>query len=284
MTPSTLRRRTRCVALLLTLTTFAFPLAVRAQADSSGIPSYAQPVAPAVEEETIHGRIASVDGPDGLQVNDDRGFVDNVRLDQHTAINPPGTRLLPGMTVSIVGVNRGSAFAASRIDLPRQGAGVAPPPGTELTGILGTSLDSKSAFVGEEVVLTNVSSSDGSIVGATLNGSVADVTTAGQGRNAQIEIHFDTLQLNGGAVYPIDVVVAQMQVNTKSNAAKEVGGALLGMLAGNALGKTLLGVSGGGIVGAVGGFLIAKDNRSDIVIPANTSVTVRLVNQRRQPS
>jgi hypothetical protein len=56
------------------------------------------------------------------------------------------------------------------------------------------------------------------------------------------------------------------------------------MLAGNAIGKTLFGVSGGGIVGAIGGFMIAKDDRSDVVIPANSAVTVRLVNPRRQAS
>ena len=58
-----------------------------------------------------------------------------------------------------------------------------------------------------------------------------------------------------------------MKVKTKSNAAKEVGGALLGMLAGSALGS-IFGVGGGGIIGAVGGYFVAKDNRSDVVIPA----------------
>jgi outer membrane lipoprotein SlyB len=282
-TPSPLR----LAVALLALSTAPTPVAAGAQADSSGIPSYAQPSAPTAEEETIHGQIAAIDAPDRLQVHDDRGFIDDVQLDARTTVNPPGTRFLPGMIVSIAGVSRGSYFAARRIDLPRQAAGVGqppPPPGTELTGVLGTALDSKSAYVGESVTLANVASSDGAIAGATLSGAVTNVVTAGQGRNAQIEIYFDTLQLRGGTVYPVDGVVAQMQVNTKSNTLKEVGGALAGMLAGNAIAKTVLGVSGGGIVGAVGGFLIAKDNRSDISVPADTTVTVRLVNPRRQPS
>jgi hypothetical protein len=280
---STLQSRT--FAALLVGALAAIPLGTFAQT-SGDLPSYARPNAP-VETETIHGRIASVDGPDGLHVRDERGFIDNVQLRGDTTIDPPGTRLMPGMQVTIAGVNRGPVFAADRIVLPQQAAGVAPPPplpGTELTGIIGTALDSKSAFVGEEVVLTGVSSDDGSIAGATVTGTVSHVTNPGQGRNAEIELHFDSLQLRNGTVYPVDGVVASMQVNTKNNAAKEVGGALLGMLAGNAIAKTTLGVSGGGIVGAIGGFLIAKDNKTDVVIPANTAVTVRLVNARRQPS
>jgi len=42
-------------------------------------------------------------------------------------------------------------------------------------------------------------------------------------------------------------------------------------------------VSGGGIVGAAGGYLIAKDNRADVVIPGDTAITVRLLRARRQP-
>lgn len=282
-----LRRRARIfTALLVLAATAAVPVTALAQPDSSGVPSYARPNTPS-GEETIHGRIASIDGPESLQVRDDRGFVDNVQLVPGTIITPAGTRLLPGMIVAIAGTNRGLAFAARRIDLPAQAVGVAPPPplaGTELTGVIGTALDSKSAYVGEPVVLSNVSSDDGTIAGATVTGTVSHVTTAGQGRNAEIELHFDSLQLRSGTVYPVDGVVASMQVNTKSNAVKEVGGALLGMLAGNAIAKTTLGVGGGGIVGAIGGFLIAKDNRSDVVIPAATAVTVRLVNPRRQPS
>ncbi len=73
-----------------------------------------------------------------------------------------------------------------------------------------------------------------------------------------------------------------MKIKTKRQRRERVGGALVGMIVGNALGKTLLGVSGGGVVGAFGGYLVAKDDRTDVTIPANTGVTVRLVHERRQ--
>jgi hypothetical protein len=165
------------------------------------------------------------------------------------------------------------------------GAGAAfaqPAPGTALTGTISTGLDSKTAYVGEDVVANNVSSSDGSIRGATLQGAVTRVVRAGQGRNAQLGVHFNYLRLSNGRVYPVNGVVQSMQVNTKSNAAKEAGGALVGMLAGNAIAKTVLGAKGGGIVGAVGGYLIARNNRADVTIPANSTVSVTLVSPRRQ--
>jgi hypothetical protein len=295
--------QTKIFAGLAALAIAAVPLGALAQAAPSGMPSYASP-ASAPDQETIHGHIASIDDADSLQISDDRGFVDSVQLGQDTIINPSGTQLQPGMTVTIAGVSRGSVFAAHRIDVaaamnapppqqqfpqqpsfpqqPPAAQPMRPAPGTELTGALTSSLDSKSAFVGQTVVLTDVASSDRSISGATLLGTVTDITRPGQGRNAQVRIHFDSLRLPDGTSAPVDGIVESMSVKTKSNAAKEIGGALLGMLAGNAIGKTLFGVSGGGIVGAVGGFMIAKDNRSDVVIPQNTAVTVRLVNARRQ--
>jgi hypothetical protein len=293
-----MRRPAKISVALLALVLGAAPLGALAQSEPAGIPSYAVPAsadAKGGDQETIHGSVASVDDADTLQVSDDRGFVDNVKLDPGTLINPSGSRLQPGMVVTITGVNRGAAFAADRIDIATastspaaQQSEVIPPgqpaPGTELTGNLKTSLDSKSAFVGEAVVLTDVSSRDGSIRGATLAGTVTDVTRAGQGRSAQVKLHFDSLRGADGKSYPIDGIVASMQVKTKSNAVKEAGGALVGMLAGNALAKTILGIGGGGILGAVGGYLIAKDNRADVVIPADTAITVQLVKARRQAS
>lgn len=293
---------------LITLAMAAFPVAVPAQ---SAVPSYAVPPAPSANQETIHGKIASYDGAVSLQVNDDRGFVDNVQLQPNTVVNPNNALLQPGSTVTIVGEARGSVFAADRIDvagqpevsgplppaqppaaplpppppqppvLPQPPAAVALAPGSVLTGILRAPLDSKNAAVGEDVTLHDVASSDGSIAHATLLGTVTDVTRAGQGTNAQIRMHFDALRLPDGTIQPIDGVVVSVEVKTKSNAAKEIGGALVGMLAGNAIGK-MLGINGGGVLGAAGGFLIAKDNRENVVIPANTAIGVQLENPRRQ--
>jgi hypothetical protein len=120
-------RTGRIFAALLSLAAFSVPLTAFAQetpAAAAPAPSYARHVAKG--EESIRGRIDRFDGKYGLQVHDDRGFVDNVEMHQGTVINPTGLALQPGMSVTILGYNRGHAFAANEIDTPYVSYGFAP--------------------------------------------------------------------------------------------------------------------------------------------------------------
>jgi hypothetical protein len=157
----------------------------------------------------------------------------------------------------------------------------APQPGMQFTGSLQQNVSSANANVGDQVTLVNVDSTDGTITGARMYGHVAAVTRAGQGRNAQILLAFDTLQLANGASYPVVGEVTQAQVNTKNNGAKEALGALGGMIVGNILGKWV-GTNVGGLIGAAGGYMIAKNNRENVTIPADSTVSVRLVQPHPQ--
>jgi hypothetical protein len=115
--------QTRVFAALVALAAAAMPAGSFAQtATPDSPPSYARP-SYGTPDETIHGRISSFDGAYSLQVRDDRGFIDNVQLQQGTVINPTGIRLQSGMSVTIHGVNRGAAFAANQIDTPYQSYG-----------------------------------------------------------------------------------------------------------------------------------------------------------------
>jgi hypothetical protein len=99
------------LAALATLT----PLVAAAQ----DVPSYAQPAGqPANDDQQVRGRITAFDGAYSIQVQDERGFVDNVQLHDGTIINPTGLTLAPGMIVSILGYNNGSFFAANEVDTP----------------------------------------------------------------------------------------------------------------------------------------------------------------------
>jgi hypothetical protein len=93
-------------------------------ASAQDIPSYAQPS----RDESIHGRIASVNGTFNISVRDDRGFIDNVELHQGTIINPTGLTLVAGMTVTILGAANGGAFEATEIDTPYNYDGPLPEP------------------------------------------------------------------------------------------------------------------------------------------------------------
>jgi hypothetical protein len=161
-------------------------------------------------------------------------------------------------------------------------ANAAPVAGAQYAGTITNSIDTGSAYVGQPVTLTHVTSEAGDVAGATMSGQVTRVVKASQGRPAQLQMTFTRLRLRDGSTYAIDGVVTGMQANTKSNALKEAGGALAGMLIGNMIGKTIFHASGGGFLGAAGGFLIAKNSRQNMSVPAGSAVRVTLRSVRRQ--
>ena len=119
----TLNKILPVLAATLAFAGLAFPPSASAQ----DVPSYANP-SYASSDETIHGRILSIDGTFDIRVTDDRGFVDSVHLHQGTIINPTGLTLAPGMSVTITGYNAGQSFEANEIDAPYAYDGPAPVP------------------------------------------------------------------------------------------------------------------------------------------------------------
>jgi hypothetical protein len=153
--------------------------------------------------------------------------------------------------------------------------------GTELSGTIDQNLDSKSAVVGQRFTMSNVHSQDNNINGATIYGHVDEVQSAGQGRAGKISIAFDKLHTRAGGSYALDGRTTAVQVNTKSNALNEAGGAVAGMIVGNILGKKV-GTNAGGLLGAAGGYIYAKNAKQNVTIPANSTVTVQVIRARRQ--
>jgi hypothetical protein len=88
----------------------AAPISVNAQ----DLPSYATQSG----DTQIRGRVLSFDGGYTVDVRDERGYIDHVRLHRGTIINPTGLTLSSGMIVSILGYNAGTYFAANEVDTP----------------------------------------------------------------------------------------------------------------------------------------------------------------------
>jgi hypothetical protein len=153
--------------------------------------------------------------------------------------------------------------------------------GTELSGTIDQQLDSKSAVVGQRFTMSNVHSQDNNINGATIYGHVDSVQSAGQGRAGKISIALDKLRTRSGGSYALDGRVTAVQENTKSNVVNEAGGAVAGMIIGNIVGKKL-GTNAGGLLGAAGGYIYAKNAKQNVTIPANSVVTVQVIRARRQ--
>jgi hypothetical protein len=156
-------------------------------------------------------------------------------------------------------------------------------PGTELVGNLDQSLDSGSAQVGQRITMHNVHSQDNYIHDGVIYGHVARVQRAGQGTPGKIELAFDKLRTSSGTSYALSARATNVQVNTKNNTLKEVGGALAGMIVGNVLGKWV-GTNIGGIIGAGGGYMYAKNNRQNVTVPQNAVVTLQVLRAYRQAS
>jgi hypothetical protein len=157
--------------------------------------------------------------------------------------------------------------------------------GSTFNGTITSDLSSKDAKVGQPVVLTNVTSADGSgrVTGGTLYGHVVAVTHAGQGARPEIQVDFTKLRTGSGSTYAVHSSIVGAKVNTKTNATREVVGAVVGNIVGNYLGKHL-GTNLGGAIGAAGGYLYAKNYHENVTMPSGSVVTVQVTSAHRQAS
>ncbi|GAC1407961.1 MAG: hypothetical protein NVSMB64_15530 [Candidatus Velthaea sp.] len=154
-------------------------------------------------------------------------------------------------------------------------------PGTTLSGTLTQDISSKDAQVGQSVTLTGVTSASGAVHGATVYAHVTDVTRAGQGKRPQVQIALDKIGYANGTSQSVSGVVTSAKENTKNNTVREVGGAVIGNIVGNLAAKKL-GLPLGGLLGAAGGFLYAKNYHENVTIPKDSIVSVRVTAARRQ--
>ncbi|GAC1301744.1 MAG: hypothetical protein NVSMB19_10240 [Vulcanimicrobiaceae bacterium] len=179
-----------------------------------------------------------------------------------------------------------TAAAAALIGFSPLAASAAVSVGTQLTGTIDQSLSSNHAQAGQPFTMSNVRSSDNNITGGKVYGHVLNVQKAGQGTPGRIGLAYDRLVTRSGTAYAISGNTVSADTQTKSNAVKEIGGAVVGSIVGNYLGKHIGGVASGigGVVGAGGGYLAAKNNRENVEITPNSTVVLQVTQARRQAS
>lgn len=161
--------------------------------------------------------------------------------------------------------------------------------GAQVNGKLRQDINTGTAHVGDHFVMDVVApypSGDPRYNGAIITGTVASVTPAGQGVTPKIQLQFDTLRLSDGSVAELDASVSQQQQKQDSRNGGHVALSTIGgMIAGNIIGKTIFHTSGGGAVGAVGGFLTGYNKKSNFTLPAGSNLQITLnqnVTIRRQ--
>ena len=153
--------------------------------------------------------------------------------------------------------------------------------GTILYARLNQQLDSGKANVGDTFTMTVVPpypSGNPAFQGATLSGVITKVQRAGQGRNPEMDLQPQYVKMWDGTIASIygNVTGIAAQKSTDQTAAKTVGAAIVGMLVGNAIGKTVFHSSAGGAMGLIGGAMIGANNKSNFQIPQGAGATVQL--------
>jgi hypothetical protein len=161
--------------------------------------------------------------------------------------------------------------------------------GAVLNARMHTTLDTAKAHVGDPFVMDVVPpypSGNPAFQGAIIAGEVTSVTSAGQGRKASLGVQFDYLRLADGSTVDIAASMTQSQrQNETKNGARTVLSTLGGMLLGNAIGKTLFHIGGGGVIGAAGGLLYGLNQKANFQLPAGSNVQITIdqtVTIRRQ--
>lgn len=142
------------------------------------------------------------------------------------------------------------------------------------------ALDTGSAYVGERFtarVIPPYPEGDSDLANAVITGEVTKVTQAGQGRNPEMYLSFNTVTLQNGSSYPLN---AQLTSTAGKPQQKNAGHVALttigGMIAGNIIGKTIFHSGIGGLLGAAGGFLIGNNKKSNLSVPAGAQLQLTL--------
>jgi hypothetical protein len=163
------------------------------------------------------------------------------------------------------------------------------PEGTRIFAVLDTQLSTRSSRSGERFSMT-VRGPD-EYQDARIEGVIARITPYGQGRDADMQIDFDTIRLRDGRTAEFDAVLdtvrtpggVTFRVDASGNAPEQhrpnaalaqgaVGatlGAIIGAVAGGGKGAAI-----GAVVGGAGGVILAQGRDQHLELPPGTEVTI----------
>jgi hypothetical protein len=189
-------------------------------------------------------------------------------------------------------------YAPERGYAPTSGRdGLAMSEGMRIVAVLDTSLSTRTSRSGERFSMTVRSPEE--YQGARIDGVIARVTPYGQGRNADMQVDFDTIRLRNGQTSGFDAVLdtvrtpggATVRVDASGNvpdrdrtrATIQTGaigaalGAIIGAIAGGGKGAAI-----GAGVGGVGGVIVAQGGDQHLDLPPGTEVTIIVTSPRER--
>jgi hypothetical protein len=173
-----------------------------------------------------------------------------------------------------------TALALAALAVPVVAQTVVAPRGTQFQATLDQELNTKTLQNGTAFTLTE---HDGFfhkappvLKGAHIDGHVENVTPAHTGHSATLALFFDDIVLVDGERLPIDAKVTSTKaLEPKKHLFRDtgliIGGAVVGHMA-----ASKAGLQHGGLTGAVAGFALATNLKSDIVVKRGTIVNLKL--------
>jgi hypothetical protein len=155
--------------------------------------------------------------------------------------------------------------------------------GTQINAVLASGdIDTKSAEVGDPFTMDVVApypNGDASFAGATLRGHVKEVTRAGQGRPAGLQLAFDSIVMPNGESSPISGFVSKADAKPENTTARKGLAAAVGAAIGSQTIGRIIGGSAGSVVGllggATGGYLYAKNDKPNIDLAKGSALSVQ---------
>jgi len=192
------------------------------------------------------------------------------------------------------GLVLGAAVAAcSHANVTMRSAGAAQTPaggttvvssGTVFFGKLERPIGSKASKDGDTFVLDETRASDPSLKGAAIDGHLEGLQTAGPMRNPKMTIVFDDVRLPDGSKAPANVQLVNLKAfSPQTHHLRTIGMMITGAMAGHAVAAR----KHGALMGAVGGYALSQQLKTDIVVPAGTVLEVKFlspVNNGAAPS
>jgi outer membrane lipoprotein SlyB len=166
---------------------------------------------------------------------------------------------------------------------PTYAPGATTLPGSSLNAILSSpDINTKSAKPGDGftmLVIPPYPNGDPNFAQATIHGHVADVTSAGQGRKAQLRLAFDTITFQSGQSQPVSGSIVKIETKNEDTTARQAIGAGAGAAVGSQTIGRILGGAFGSLVGilggAVGGFLYGANNKANLDVATGARATIQ---------
>lgn len=163
------------------------------------------------------------------------------------------------------------------------------PEGTRMVAVLDTPLGTRTSRDGERFSMTVRGPAE--YRDAHIEGVVARVTPYGQGRDADLQIDFDTIRLRDGRTAEFDAVLdtvrtpggETLRVDASGNVPERgrTGATVAQGAVGATLGAIIGAVAGGGkgaaigaFVGGAGGVILAQNHEQHLELPPGTLITI----------